>query len=105
MQITQTSVHEITELDSNGFAMSISVTQDAVPQEIKNPALPAGAVLKLETLDTMGTGTSSLSTTSIFPVKSNLQIETKEDMAVTIAGQNQKLTTELTMEMNLEAGK
>jgi hypothetical protein len=105
MQITQTSVHEITELDSSGFAMSISVTQDAEPQEIKNPALPAGAVLKLETLDTTGTGTSSLSTTSIFPVKSDLQIETKVDMAVTVAGQNQKLTTELTMQMTLEAGK
>ena len=107
MQLTQTSVHEITELDSSGFTMSISVTQDAQPQEIKNPALPAGATIKLDSLDTTGTGTgtSSLSTTSIFPVKSELQIETKVNMAVSAAGQNQKVTTDLKMEMTLEAGK
>lgn len=102
MQLKQTSIHEITKIDANGFTMGVRITQDAQPQEIKNAALPAGTTLNLESLNTTGEGTSSISSASIFPSNSEIQIASKVEMALSVQGQNQKMTTDLTMEMTLE---
>lgn len=102
IHIVQTSNHEITEFDTGGFTMSIQVTQTADPQEIKNPALPAGTKLSLMSLDTNGEGTSHVETGSIIPVQSSLSIKTRSTMDVEIAGQKQQMTTDVKMAMELE---
>mgnify|MGYP003112022756 FL=1 len=102
MHMVQTSTHEIVKLGTGGFTMKIDVAQSAEPQEIKNPALPPGTILKLASLDTDGQGTSQIETRSLIPVQSSLTIASKSTMDVEMAGQKQQMTTDVKMGMELE---
>jgi len=99
MKLTQTSTHEILRIDENGFEMSVAIKQTAEPQDIQNPMLPPGTQLKLDSLDSNGTGKSTLMENSILPVSSQLTIQTVADMSLDIAGQKQQMKTEVEIEM------
>lgn len=102
MNLVQISTHEITGFDTAGFTMEINLTQSAVPQEIKNPGLPAGTTVSLISLETKGNGTSQVETASLIPVQSSLMITTESTMDVETAGQKQQMTTDVKMGMELE---
>jgi hypothetical protein len=53
-----------------------------------------------DSLTTDGQGTSTVAVNSVFPRKSKVAIHTVADMSVAVAGQNQKMSTEMTMEMS-----
>jgi hypothetical protein len=101
MKLTQTSTHEIETMDEKGFQIKIDVSQQADPQEIQNPALPAGTTLKLDDLQTSGGGRSTVIESSIFPESSEVAIETTVDMSINVANQVQKMQTAVTMEIQL----
>ncbi|MCM2373360.1 hypothetical protein [Aporhodopirellula aestuarii] len=101
MKLTQTSTHEITSMTGDGFEMSVSVSQNADPQEIQNPMLPAGTTLKLDSLKSSGSGTTKIEESSIFPIASEVSINTVANMSIDVAGQNQKMQTDIQMGMKL----
>jgi len=102
MKLTQISVCELIRFDHDGFDLRITVSQQAKPQEIENPALPAGTKMTLDSLTSDGEGTSTFSVNSIFPRKSKTKVQAVVDMNVEAAGQNQKMSMEMTMEMSFQ---
>ena len=105
IQLKQTSIHELTRLDEKGFAMKVTLTQLAEPQEIKNPALPAGTKLSLVSLDTSGQGASTIAMDSIFPTESEITIESRTNMQVETPAGQQKMSTEMKLGMTLAGTK
>jgi hypothetical protein len=101
MNLTQTYINEITRVDREGFDYRVTVSQEAKPQEVKNPMFPPGTTIMLDSLTSDGQGTSTVAVNSIFPRKSKVAIHTVADMNVAVAGQNQKISTDMTMEMSL----
>jgi hypothetical protein len=102
LQIKQTSVHEITELRENGFTMSVTLTQEAEPQEVKNAALPPGAKVALKSLRSKGSGKSTIKLDSMLPSTASVELTSQTAMGVEIGGQTQDLTTDMKMEMTIE---
>ncbi len=102
LQLKQTSIHEITQLSEHGFAMDVSVTQNADPQEIKNDALPPGTNIKLKSLKSTGSAKSTIELGSVFPIQTSMKITSQTAMSVEAAGQNQDMTTEMKMDLTLE---
>lgn len=101
MTLTQTSTHTITDMTEDGFEMSIALDQNADGQQIENPMLPAGTKLNLDSLDSTGSGTTTVVAGSIFPTNSNVSMNTVANMSINVAGQDQKMKTEMTMKMSL----
>jgi|LakMenEpi03Aug12_release.lakeMendotaPanAssembly.Ray.scaffolds.fasta_scaffold00010_62 hypothetical protein len=102
ISLEQTSTYEVTKLDSSSFTLSITVDQHAAPQEVKNAMLPPGAVMKLKTLDTKGEGTSRFELNNILPKSSTVSMNSTTSMSISVAGQNQEMTTDMNVEMTLD---
>jgi hypothetical protein len=101
MRLKQTTVHKLTKLDADGFTTSVEVMQHADPQDIQNPALPPGTVVKLTSLESKGDGSSTILNGQVMPRQSTVKIGTKIGMDISAAGQNQSMTIDQTMEMEL----
>lgn len=102
LQIKQTSVLEITELNEDGFSMNVTVTQAAEPQEVKNSSLLPGTKINLKSLQSTGTGKSTLALSSIFPVRTAVTTNSQTAMSIEAAGQTQEISTDMKMELTLE---
>lgn len=102
LELTQIAVTELTELSSKGFSVKVDLTQEANPQEVKNGMLPPGATMKLESLDTNGEGKSDFEFANFFPKKTATKVNSKANMNFSIAGQNQKLSTDTKVELTFE---
>lgn len=105
IKVKQTIEHEVTAIDEKGLTTTFTLTQEAEPQELKNPGLPPGITIKLDSIDTKGSGTSQLTFDSIFPVLHTTDIASEIHMTISAAGQTQKTTTDLKMQMTLEPAK
>ncbi len=102
MKLTQTSIHTVTSMSKDGFEMSVKLEQEAESQVITNPMLPAGTKLKLDSLVSDGTAEITVEEAAVFPVSSKMKIDSNSNMSIDAAGQTQKMTTEITMEMSLQ---
>ncbi len=105
MKLKQTTTHEIKQIDNDGFEMFVMIDQAAEPQDIKNPMLPAGTKLTLNSLTSKGTGKSTIVESSVFPISSVVSLESKTDMSVDVGGQAQQMNTDLTLEISLNQVK
>ncbi len=105
MKIKQIAMNEVTKLDSNSCTLKITLTQEAQPQAVKNPALPPGVTMTLDSLDTTGDGVNLLVFDSVFPQESTVNVNSKVKMTVAGAGQTQQVGTQMKMEMSLKAEK
>jgi hypothetical protein len=104
IKLKQTAISEVTSLDSNGFSLKVNIEQAADPQDVKNAMMPPGVSVKLESLATTGDGKSQFEFSSYFPKTSTVNVNSKTAMAMSIAGQNQKMATDMKMEMTLTDG-
>lgn len=102
ISLEQTSTYEVTELDLNSFTLRITVEQRADPQEVKNAMLPPGAVMKLKSLETKGEGTSRFELNNILPKSSVVTMTSSTSMSISVAGQNQEMTTDMNVDMTLD---
>ncbi len=102
MKLKQSSVHELTELTEDGFALKITMKQTGDSQEVKNPALLPSIKLTLNSLNTTGTGTSKFANGSVLPVRSSVDAKSEVDMLMEMNGQQQKMTTQTTIKITLE---
>ncbi len=101
IQLTQTTLSEVTEITSTGFTLKTTITQSAPAQDVKNPLLPASATMKLDSLATDGNGKSVFEFNSVFPKSSTVNIKSKTSMKLTINGQNTTMGTDMSMEMTV----
>jgi hypothetical protein len=99
LKLKQTSIHELTGVDENGFTIGITLTQQADPQRISSPSVPQAATVMLESLATEGSGSMSISPDSILPIRSQVNIVSNTKMNVTVADTSQAIATEMKMEM------
>lgn len=104
MKLDQTSTHTITNMTDDGFQMSVKLEQQADPQDIENPMLPPGTKLRLDSLESNGSGKSIIKENAIFPLSSEVKIGTAANMSIDVAGQAQKMKTDITMKMSLQKG-
>jgi hypothetical protein len=100
--IMQTSIHELTSVNGDGFVMDVSIAQTAEPQDVAAPNLPAGVTLKLNSLDTTGGGSSTVDFHAVFPSKSEVKVESKAKMHVEALGLKQQVDTLTTVEMTIQ---
>ena len=103
MDLTQTTIYELVAYVDGGFTVSSQTTQSADPQQIKNPALPPTMKMMLDSLVTTGGATSTLNTGLVMPVDSTVTVDSSAKMTMTIAGQQQKMSTKTAMTMKLQS--
>lgn len=102
IQLDQIIHTEMTALNAQGFAIKLNIAQDAKAQEVKNPLLPEGTSLKLESLDTSGEGNSDVLFSELLPKKSSTKVHSKTAMNILVGQNTQKLTTDMTLEVTFE---
>ena len=102
MKMEQKSIHELTELGDDGFAMTITISQTAGPQQVKNDALPPNVKLSLTSLKTSGKGSSRFVIGSVLPLRASVSAESEVDMLMEIGGNQQRMTTETTIKTSFE---
>ena len=105
LQLKQTSVHEMIELVAGGFTLSVTLTQEAEPQEVTNAAMPAGTKVALKSLTSKGAGKTVVDSNLVLPKTVNVEVATQAVMSIDVAGQNQDMTTDMKMAMTLEQAR
>lgn len=100
--LKQTSTHELKKRTAEGFEITTGISQQADPQEVNSPLLPAGAKMSLESLSSDGKGTSSFRIASIMPAKMDSNVSSKVTMTITANGNEQQLKTETKIEIGLD---
>ena len=101
LQLTQTMLFTLDEIDGDRYQLSAVVGQAAEPQDVKSPMLPPGATMRLESLKTSGSAQLVLKRSSVVPLESSTQIKTQSAMTVSSGGDPQPMTTDMTMKMSL----
>ncbi len=104
LTLEQTTIHTLKAINGNSFDLGVELTQSAEAQEVKAPGLPPGSKMMLSSLDSTGTGKMLLTTNQMFP-SSDLKTETKSKMELSVAGQVQPMSLEMTMNMSIEPPK
>ncbi|MCA9661284.1 MAG: hypothetical protein KC486_23295 [Myxococcales bacterium] len=96
--MTQKSSYEVLERDGDTLTLATTVNQDAEPQVMKAPGIPATATVYLEELESDGSGKSSFNLTHVSPVSGTMDLTSKMRMSVDAGGQKQA------MKMNMDLG-
>ncbi|MEZ4385331.1 MAG: hypothetical protein R3A79_28650 [Nannocystaceae bacterium] len=96
--MTQKSSYELLERDGDTFKLATTVSQDAEPQVMKAPGMPATATVYLEELESDGSGRSSFDLRHVSPVSGTMNLTSKMRMTVDAGGQKQA------MKMNMDLG-
>ncbi len=105
MTLNQIATYEIANIQDNVITLNVSLEQHADPQNFNPPGLPAGASVKLKSLNSQGNGTLTLKLDQIMPIHSNLSILTNSEFNGR-DNSNQKemaLAIKLSVELNLES--
>ncbi len=102
MTLKQISTHELTKRTADGFEITTEISQQADPQEVKSPLLPAGAKMNLESLSTEGKGMSAFRFASIMPAKADSSVASNAAMTVNVNGKDQRVKTETNIVMHFD---
>ena len=102
--VDQVSTHTIKAFNGDKVDMTVEIKQSAGKQEMKAPGLPEGAKMTLNSLESTGAGTMLLTPSELFPV-SGMKSETKSSMDLDIAGQQQPMEVQMTIDMTIKPPK
>jgi len=100
MLVTNQYKYTLTKLDGNIIEMKVALVQSAEPQELKNPALPAGTVLRLQEFKSGGSGTVRMDLSKMVPT-SEITSETTMKIEVEAGGQKQNLDQKMNLTLKL----
>lgn len=98
LKVTQEATYELVELAGDTLDLTVSITQKAPPQDVVPPGMPPGTKVRLERLDSSGTGTTNLDLTSLVPHVS-MKLTSSMAMEVEAGGDRQPMR----MKMGVEA--
>ncbi len=104
MVVTNQYKYTLTKLDGNNIEMKVALVQSAEPQELKNPNLPPGTVLKLQEFKSGGSGTVKMDLTKMVPT-SELTSETTMKIEVEAGAQKQNLDQKMNLTLKLYAAE
>lgn len=104
MLVTNQYKYTLTKLDGSNIEMTVALVQSAEPQELKNPALPAGTVLKLQEFKSSGSGTVKMDLSKMVPT-SEISSETSMKLEVESGGQKQNLDQKMNLKLKLYAAE
>ena len=100
IQLTNQYKYTLTKLEGSNIEMKVELVQTAEAQELKNPALPPGTVVKLQEFKSGGNGTIKMDLTQMVPT-SEITSETKMKLEAEGGGQKQNIEQTMTMALKL----
>lgn len=105
MNLNQTATYELMDLQDGVATLKTTVEQQANPQNLTLPQLPAGSTMALKSFASQGQGEVIMRLDQLMPVRSVVSINSNSEMTLKIAGNPEELTmkTKLSMEMTLDS--
>jgi Family of unknown function (DUF6263) len=105
MNLNQTATYELIGLQDGVATLKTSVEQQANPQNLTLPQLPAGSTMALKSFESQGQGEVIMRLDQLMPVRSVVSINSNSEMTIKVAGNPEELTmkTKLLMEMTLDS--
>jgi len=104
MKTFQKITVELTAVDGNSVTLALKTEQTAPPQPVNNPQMPAGATMSLVSLSGTGTGTMKIKLDSLVPT-SEMNAKTSTVMDMTMSGQSQRMSMDMTMKVTISPPK
>ena len=96
MKFTQIATYTLSEIKGENVILDVVITQSAPKQEIKNPDVPAGMKMSLESLKSNGRGTANLNLAELIPI-SDMNVTT----VTVVLANGQKMVTTVRMGMKI----
>lgn len=105
MDLNQIATYELISLQDGVVTLSITMEQQAKPQKLTLPQLPAGANVALKSFASQGKGEVIMRLDQLMPMRSAVSINSNSEMTIKLAGTPEELTikTKMLMEMNLDS--
>ena len=97
MKLHQTAIYKLVKIDGDVVSFDVTLTQTAPPQQMKLPGVPANIQVKLESMESTGSGNMQLNLSEIVPT-SDMKMETKN--AVSAGGQRVKSEVEMEVKIH-----
>jgi Family of unknown function (DUF6263) len=105
IKVNDISTYELASWQDGVASVKVSIEQQANPQNITSPQLPAGTTLTLKSLASQGRGATTMRLDRLMPVRSTWSVSSNSEMSAKTAGSSQEspITTKMVMEMTLES--
>jgi Family of unknown function (DUF6263) len=105
MNVNQMATYELISLQDGVATLKTTVEQQANPQNLTSPQIPAGSTVSLKSFASQGQGEVIMRLDQLMPVRSVVSINSNTEMTVKIAGNPEELTmrTKMLMEMTLDS--
>ncbi len=105
MNVNQTAIYELIGLQDGVATLKTSVEQQANPQNLTLPQLPAGSTMAIKSFVSQGQGEVIMRLDQLMPVRSVVSINSNSEMTIKVAGNPKELTmkTKMLMEMTLDS--
>ena len=105
IKVNDISTYELASWQDGVASVKVSIEQQANPQNITSPQLPAGTTLTLKSLASQGQGATTMRLDRLMPVRSTWSVSSNSEMSAKTAGSSQEspITTKMVMEMTLES--
>ncbi|MEG4912234.1 MULTISPECIES: DUF6263 family protein [unclassified Microcoleus] len=105
MNLNNIYTYELASWQDGVASLNVSIEQQANPQNITSPQLPAGTTLTLKSFSSQGGGSTTMRLDRLMPFRSTVSVSSNSEMSGKNAGSSQELTltTKMVMEMTLES--
>ncbi|NQE33361.1 DUF6263 family protein [Microcoleus asticus] len=105
MNVNDIATYELDSWQDGVVSMNVSIEQQANPQNITSPLLPAGSTLTLKSFSSQGRGKVTGRLDRLIPFRSTVSISSNSEMSAKNAGSSEEstITTKMAMEMTLES--
>lgn len=103
LKLNQVTTYTLTERTGDVVVLQAELVQKADGQSINAAGLPPGATASLESFESAGSGTSTLSMGHLFPTASTLKHGMKTRMKINAQGQ--EMSMGMSMNLGLEMGR
>lgn len=98
----QTMTFGLERSEGDEIALQVSIEQQAAPQDVHNPLLPAGTRLHVKSSEVTGTGSNHISLRRAFPDTAAVTAHASQHMLFTVDGEEQELEQTIDVRMGLK---
>ncbi len=92
MAFNQIVTCEVVELKDNLATLKVNIEQQAPPQKMTQPGLPAGTSVDLKSLTSQGSGKVMIALNQILPTRSDMSVRSRMEMTFKNAENQQEMT-------------
>lgn len=105
INLSQSSIYELTSLEDNVANLNITLEQQATSQALSLPNLPTGSTMTLKSLKSQGQGQMKIRLDAAMPIQANMSLNSNGEMGIKGAnnGKETTVSTQLSMQMALES--